>query len=141
MPHPNFVPVRPNSSRRTHSSGVCGSASVSYAFRLTLSFITSHLTYWAGELLKELNEKKDSTIVYHRILLLRVRISACLYADFNCSGRMGRLRTLFPVAAKIALATAGAIGGVPGSPTPPCFSVLGTMYASIRGASFMRTIL
>ena len=45
----------------------------------------------------------------------------------NSSRLIGKLRIRFPVAAKIALTTAGAIGGVPGSPTPPCFSVLGTM--------------
>jgi len=36
------------------------------------------------------------------------------------------------------LATAGAIGGVPGSPTPPIFSVLGTMCTSTFGISFIR---
>jgi hypothetical protein len=34
----------------------------------------------------------------------------------------------FPVAAKIALHTAGPTGRVAGSPTPIGFSVLGTMY-------------
>ena len=37
----------------------------------------------------------------------------------------GRSRSLFPVAAKSAFATAGAIGGVPGSPTPPGLLVAG----------------
>ena len=46
----------------------------------------------------------------------------------------------FPVRAKIALHTAGAMGGVPGSPAPPCASALGTMYTSITGISFMRSI-
>ena len=36
--------------------------------------------------------------------------------------RSGMLRSRCPVAAKIALATAGAIGDVPGSPTPPTTS-------------------
>src|SRR2546425_3068174 len=45
---------------------------------------------------------------------------------------IGSLRIRFPVAAKIALHTAGAIGGVPGSPTPPCASLDGTMCTSIR---------
>ena len=40
---------------------------------------------------------------------------------------IGRLLIRLPVAAKMALHTAGAIGGVAGSPTPPCPSVLGTM--------------
>src|SRR2546427_3236438 len=35
---------------------------------------------------------------------------------------IGSFLTRFPVSAKIALHTAGAIGGVPGSPTPPCAS-------------------
>ncbi len=36
----------------------------------------------------------------------------------SCS-RIGRRRMRLPVAAKIALQSAGAIGGTPGSPTPP----------------------
>src|SRR6266536_1240878 len=64
--------------------------------------------------------------------LLRSRI----YPTFP----MGSLRIRLPVAAKIALHTAGAIGGVPGSPTPPCASVLGTMYTSIAGIAFIRSI-
>src|SRR5262249_40684350 len=35
------------------------------------------------------------------------------------SARMGNLRKRLPVTAKIALASAGATGGTPGSPTPP----------------------
>src|SRR5207245_11253536 len=42
------------------------------------------------------------------------------------AARMGSRRMGLPVAAKIALHTAGAIGGVPGSPTPPGGSLLGT---------------
>ena len=41
-----------------------------------------------------------------------------------------------PVAAKIALATAGAIGGSPGSPTPVGGSLLSTMYTSTCGMCF-----
>jgi hypothetical protein len=37
---------------------------------------------------------------------------------------MGNFLIRFPVAAKIAFATAGAIGGTPGSPTPPGGSLL-----------------
>src|SRR2546422_597607 len=40
------------------------------------------------------------------------------------AGPIGSFRIRVPVAAKIALATAGAIGGVPGSPTPPGGSAL-----------------
>jgi hypothetical protein len=36
----------------------------------------------------------------------------------SCAGSIGRLRTRLPVAAKIALHSAGAIGGTPGSPMP-----------------------
>src|SRR2546425_662100 len=38
----------------------------------------------------------------------------------------------FPVAAKIALHTAGAVGGVAGSPTPPRAAVLGTLWPGGR---------
>ena len=59
-------------------------------------------------------------------------------ADFSRAGSMGRRRMRTPVAAKIALQTAGAIGGVPGSPTPPGAAPLSTMWTSTRGISFMR---
>src|SRR6266545_6503621 len=39
----------------------------------------------------------------------------------------GRVRNRLPVSANTAFATAGAIGGVPGSPAPPIFSVEGTI--------------
>ena len=48
---------------------------------------------------------------------------------------IGRSRTRIPVAAKIALVTAGATGGIPGSPNPPrCASDL-MNSTSMRGAS------
>src|SRR5439155_20798724 len=53
---------------------------------------------------------------------------------------IGSLLIRFPVATKIALHTAGAIGGVPGSPTPPCASLDATMYTSILCISARRTI-
>src|SRR5260370_27961918 len=56
------------------------------------------------------------------------------------SARMGSRRMGLPVAAKIALQTAGAIGGVPGSPTPPGASLLGTMCTSTTGISAIRSI-
>src|SRR5216684_5246797 len=56
------------------------------------------------------------------------------------SARMGSRRIGLPVAAKIALQTAGAIGGVPGSPAPPGGSLLGTMCTSTWGISFIRSI-
>ena len=54
------------------------------------------------------------------------RITSCLrwagnapYAFPASWSRIGRLRMRLPLAAKIALASAGATGGTPGSPTPP----------------------
>ena len=53
---------------------------------------------------------------------------------------MGSRLILLPVAEKIALATAGAMGGVPGSPMPLGFSVLGTIWTSTTGMlSILRT--
>lgn len=53
--------------------------------------------------------------------------------------RMGRRRTGVFVSLKTALATAGAMGGVPGSPTPPCGSPLGTRCVAISGISEIRS--
>ena len=50
----------------------------------------------------------------------------------------GRTRTRFPVRAKTAFATAGPIGGTPGSPTPEGSSVDGTMWTSTSGISSSR---
>ena len=57
----------------------------------------------------------------------------------SMSAVMGRRRTRLPVAAYSALATAGAITGVPGSPTPVGFSCDSTMYTSMAGDSSMRS--
>src|SRR2546425_3230968 len=54
--------------------------------------------------------------------------------------RIGNRRMRLPVAAKIALARAGATGGTPGSPTPVGLSLLGTMCTSISGDSKIRNI-
>ena len=54
--------------------------------------------------------------------------------------RIGSARTGLPVSLSIALATAGAIGGVPGSPTPPGNAAEGTMWVSISGAPAMRSM-
>ncbi len=59
--------------------------------------------------------------------------------SFSYASRKGNCRSRFPVAANTAFATAGAIGGVPGSPQPPILSVLGTMYTSTFGISFRRS--
>jgi hypothetical protein len=52
----------------------------------------------------------------------------------------GSWRTRLPVAAKIALHSAGASGGTGGSPTPPQKSPLGTITVSTCGTSAMRSI-
>jgi hypothetical protein len=59
---------------------------------------------------------------------------------FNALVSIGSFRKRLPVAAKIALVTAGAMAEVPGSPIPPGGSTLWTMWTSIAGASFMRSI-
>ena len=51
----------------------------------------------------------------------------------------GRLRCGEPPRATMAFATAGAIGGVPGSPTPVGLSVDGTMCTSTAGIWLMRS--
>src|ERR1700680_146634 len=53
--------------------------------------------------------------------------------------RMGSFRMRLPVAAKTALAMAGAMPGVLASPIPPGASVLGTMCTSTCGISSIRT--
>ncbi len=55
------------------------------------------------------------------------------------SERIGSLRSRLPVAAKIALATAGIIDGVLASPIPPGAAWLGTMCTSTTGISSMRS--
>ena len=52
----------------------------------------------------------------------------------------GSTRMRLPVAAKIALHSAGATGGTGGSPTPPQKPPLGTITVSTGGASAMRSI-
>ena len=53
---------------------------------------------------------------------------------------IGSFLIRFPVAAKIALHTAGAIGPTDGSPMPPCLSVLGTTCTSTLGISARRNM-
>src|SRR6267143_4250065 len=52
----------------------------------------------------------------------------------------GSFRIRLPVAAKTALASAGAVTAVPGSPIPPGFSKLRTRCTSIAGASLIRSV-
>ena len=59
---------------------------------------------------------------------------------FNAVVSTGSFRKRLPVAAKIALVTAGTMADVPGSPIPPGDSELWTMWTSMAGASFMRRI-
>ena len=54
------------------------------------------------------------------------------------TNRKGKLRSRWPVNANSALATAGAIGGTPGSPTPSGWAVLGMMSVCITGHSLKR---
>src|SRR5260221_6432889 len=61
------------------------------------------------------------------------------HAHAHFAEASGSERTRFPASAKSALATAGATGGVPGSPTPVGFSPPGTRCTSTTGISFMRS--
>ena len=60
--------------------------------------------------------------------------------SFRAATSIGIFRKRLPVAAKIALAMAGTIADVPVSPIPPGGSALLTMWTSMAGASFMRSI-
>src|SRR5258708_3204500 len=55
------------------------------------------------------------------------------------SARIGNLRMRLPVAAKIALHSAGTTGGTESSPEPVGFSVLGTMWTSTTGIASRRS--
>ena len=59
---------------------------------------------------------------------------------FNAAVSTGGFRRRLPVAAKIALVIAGTMAEVPASPIPPGGSALFTMYTSIAGASFIRSM-
>ena len=67
--------------------------------------------------------------------LARPRMPQALLKSWRLNGRT---RTRFPVRAKTAFATAGPIGGTPGSPTPEGSSVDGTMWTSTSGISSSR---
>src|SRR5215813_4137635 len=59
-------------------------------------------------------------------------------AERSCCSS-GSLRTRLPVAAKTALASAGAVTAVPGSPIPPGASPFRTRCTSMAGDSFIRS--
>ena len=59
-------------------------------------------------------------------------------ADFNRLVSIGSVRMRLPVAAKMALVTAGATAAVGASPKPPGGAVLLTKYVSMCGASLIR---
>jgi hypothetical protein len=59
---------------------------------------------------------------------------------FNAVVSIGSFRRRLPVAAKMALTTAGTMAEIPALPVPPGGSELWTMWTSMAGASFMRSI-
>src|SRR5438034_3048187 len=63
------------------------------------------------------SEGNPNTKFYAYRLILRLLPRGQLLC--NSSGRIGSFRMRLPVAAKMALVTAGASGGTPGSPIPP----------------------
>ena len=66
------------------------------------------------------------------------RLTLSIKANERYVNLNGNLRSLFPVAANTALATAGAVGGSPGSPVPVGSAALGMMCTSMTGISLMR---
>ena len=91
------------------------------------------------------NFHKNSILVSDLSLSLRwgsqlLSCSLCHVGSFRAATSIGIFRKRLPVAAKIALAMAGTIADVPVSPIPPGGSALLTMWTSMAGASFMRSI-
>ena len=58
--------------------------------------------------------------------------------DLNKTVSIGSVRVRLPVAAKMALVTAGATAAVGASPKPPGDAALLTKYVSMCGASLIR---
>ena len=78
---------------------------------------------------------------FHRLPLLTPCERCSVHTGcFNALVSIGSFRKRLPVAAKIALVTAGTMAEVPASPIPPGGSKLWTMWTSMAGASFMRRI-
>jgi hypothetical protein len=69
----------------------------------------------------------------------RLPVLACSYPDRTSSILIGKRRIRFPAAAKIALATAGAITGLAISPMPLGGSCDGRTTTSISGVSWRRS--
>lgn len=66
---------------------------------------------------------------------------ACVYAHFRLPSAIGKVRIRMPVAAKIALQSAGAAAGRPGSPKPVGgASDLTNSTSTTAGACFIRNI-
>ena len=125
MPQPNFGPFTSSTSRSTHNRGISGSTSTLCLLPLTVSSIMeSPLVWMAGGFLK-IAEAAAPSLPDH------ARRSPWFLS--------GSDRIRLPVAAKIALASAGASGASGVSPSPPQKPPLGTSTASILlGISAMR---
>src|ERR1700674_853558 len=82
-------------------------------------------------------------LVFIRVAAPKRNVGPVFQVDVDSWLAIGRLRIRLPVAAKIALHRAGAIGGTPGSPTPPrgvAKSDARRCTRMSRGATFMRAI-
>src|SRR6266700_1940370 len=78
-------------------------------------------------------------VVRHVCVLLRsITPFSCSQSGRSCRSN-GSVRMRLPVAAKTALASAGAVTAVPGSPIPPGASLLRTRCTSIAGVSLIRS--
>ena len=73
-----------------------------------------------------------------RVAMARAMLPAAPPARTRVAQASGSVRIRRRVAAKMAFATAGAIGGVAGSPTPVGGSREATIATSISGVSLMR---
>ena len=72
--------------------------------------------------------------LFQRLMRLDVQLAGVPATSSAYVSLIGSSRVRFFVSANTAFATAGAIGGVPGSPIPPGCSLLSTMCTSIFGA-------
>src|SRR5256885_7673324 len=117
IPQPNFGPFTSSTSRNTHNSGISGSTSTLCFLPLTVSSIMeSPLAWLTCGFLKVAGTAAPSLPDHAR------------RSPWFLSGS-DRIR--LPVAAKIALTSAGASGASGVSPSPPQKPPLGTSTASI----------